>query len=74
MTIVVVSDFGSYIGKSKEQFRITHGMSEKPVSFIPAVKVKGILIDTKVTISSGAFQLLRNHGIPVICRTSRMTA
>lgn len=66
MTTLLLSDHGSYIGKSKEQLKISFGMSDKPISYIPATKVDGIIIDAKVTISSGAFELMRNYGITVI--------
>jgi len=66
MTVVVLSDHGTYLGSSKEQFKISFGMSDKPLTYIPAIKVQGIIVDANITISSGAFKLLRHYGIPVI--------
>jgi len=41
-------------------------MSDKPISYIPATKVDGFIIDANVTISSGAFKLIRQYGIPAV--------
>lgn len=66
MVVLLVSDMGSYIGKEKGRFKISYGMSDKPVTFVPSNRVEGVIIDAKTTISSGAFELLANEGIPVI--------
>ena len=66
MTYLVLSDPGSYLGRQKERFKVTFGYSTKPASYVAANRIEGILVESKITISSGAFELLRKYGIPVI--------
>ncbi len=65
MVVIVLIDHGSKIQKSKELLKLTFGMSSKPAGFISAKYVESIIIDANVSITSGAFSLIRKYEIMV---------
>ena len=66
MVTLILADHGSSIGSKGDSFWVSSGYSTKPISFVPVTKVESILIDCKLSISSGALTLIAKHGIPVV--------
>ncbi|MCY3412083.1 MAG: CRISPR-associated endonuclease Cas1 [Candidatus Heimdallarchaeota archaeon] len=65
MVVIVLTDPGCKIQKSKDLFKISFGFSKKPVSYVPADIVDHIIIDSTSSITSGGFDLIKEYGIAV---------
>lgn len=66
MVVLAIKQSGVSLGKTKEQFKLTFGGSNLPISYVPAIKVDYIIADGKINISYGALELIREYTIPVI--------
>lgn len=66
MTYLFLTDQITNLGKKQENFKIQFVASNKPVVYVPAEKVEGILVESKITITHGAFALIQTYTIPVI--------
>ena len=65
MSRIILSDRGSFLGKSGEQFRITR--KDEPDVLVPARKVEQILIlGSGISVSSDAIQMADELGVEVV--------
>jgi CRISP-associated protein Cas1 len=65
MTRIILSDRGSFLGKSGEQFRISR--KDEPDVLLPAIRVEQILIlGSGISVSSDAIELANDLGVEVV--------
>jgi CRISP-associated protein Cas1 len=63
MSVIFIQEFGAQLSVNGQNFKIV--FIDRPAAFVPAGSVSGILIESQISITRGAFELIRSHMIPV---------
>ena len=66
MVILVISTYGTKIGKTKELFKITRPQNEFQEELFPAEQVEEIVVESTGSISTGAIGLAAKYAIPIL--------
>ncbi len=66
MVVLVVSSYGTKIGRSKELFKIQRPVNEFQEEYFPAEKVEEIIVETTGSISFSAIKLASRYSIPIL--------
>ncbi len=66
MVILVISTYGTKIGKTKELFKITRPQNEFQEELFPAEQVEEIIVESTGSISNGAIALASRYAIPIL--------
>ena len=66
MVILVISTYGTKIGKSKQLFKITRPQNKFQEELFPAEQVEEIIIESTGSISTGAIELAAQYVIPIL--------
>ena len=64
--ILVVAEHGAKIGKEGKRLYVSYPSTESPTNYVPIIKLEQLIIESKVSLTSGAIDLLTTNGVPTL--------